>query len=254
VITDITSRYVRAQAEVRVRERKTGGLAGVRRRGRLLDDRLRASEAHVRLLERQVLDVSEQVQRRIGQDLHDGLGQLLTGTAFLTKGLQHSLALEYQPQAQRIVELINMAIARVRNLARGLSPIHVDAKSLEAVLQQTVSEASELLGVACELQLDQYVDSAPPAAIAQLCLIAREALTNAVRHGHAQHIVVKLSRAGDQSMLSVADDGVGIGAVDKPLEGLGLRSMRYRAEMIGGKLDILHTRRGTTVRCCWRDP
>jgi signal transduction histidine kinase len=172
----------------------------------------------------------------------------------LTKGLQHTLALEYQPQAQRIVELINLAISRVRSLAHGLSPIHVDAKSLEAVLRQTVSEASELLGVACELELDQYEDTAQPDAIAQLCLIAREALTNAVRHGHAQNIVVKLSRSGDQSTLSVADDGVGIGELDKPLEGLGLRSMRYRAQMIGGKLDILHTRRGTTVRCCWRDP
>lgn len=206
-----------------------------------------------RIMERQVLDVSEQLQRQIGQDLHDGLGQLLTGTAFLTKGLQHSLSSEYQPQAQRIVELINQAIARVRSLARGLSPIHVEAQNLEAVLRHTVSEASELLGVSCELELHDFVDNAQPAGISQLCLIAREAITNAVRHGHAQHIVVRLSHVDEQSVLSVEDDGVGIGEIDEPLEGLGLRSMRYRARMIGGRLDVVRTRTGTTVRCCWRD-
>jgi len=207
-----------------------------------------------RALERQVLEASEQLQRQIGQDLHDGLGQLLTGTAFLAKGLQHGLPSEHQPQAQRIVELINLAIARVRSLARGLSPIHVEAESLETVLRATVSEASELLGVACRLEIVDFVDNAPPAAIAQLCLIAREAITNAVRHGHAQHIVVRLSRQGEQSVLSVEDDGVGIDELKKPLGGLGLRSMRYRAKMIDGKLDIVRNRSGTTVRCCWRDP
>jgi signal transduction histidine kinase len=206
-----------------------------------------------RVLERQVLEASEQLQRQIGQDLHDGLGQLLTGTAFLAKGLQHSLTTEQQPQVARIVELINLAIARVRSLARGLSPIHVEARSLTAVLRSTVSEASELLGVRCELKLEDFNDNAQPAAIAQLCLIAREAITNAVRHGHAQHIIVRLARQGVQSVLSVEDDGVGIGDINKPLEGLGLRSMRYRAKMIDGKLDIVRTRSGTTVRCFWSD-
>jgi signal transduction histidine kinase len=218
-------------------------------RQRSVGEALRAT-----LLERQVLEASEQLQRQIGQDLHDGLGQLLTGTAFLAKGLQHNLSSEHQLQAQRIVELINLAIARVRSLARGLSPIHVEARSLEAVLRNTVREASELLGVSCELELVDFVDNVQPAAVAQLCLIAREAITNAVRHGHAQRIVVCLSRAGEQSVLSVEDDGVGIGDISKPLEGLGLRSMRYRAKMIDGKLDIVRTRSGTTVRCSWTDP
>jgi two-component system, LuxR family, sensor kinase FixL len=203
------------------------------------------------VLERQLLEVSEQLQRQIGQDLHDGLGQLLTGTAFLAKGLQHGLALEHQAQAQRIVELINQAIARVRSLARGLAPIHVEAQGLVAVLRGTVTEASELLGVACELELHEFVDEAEAGVVSQLCLIAREAITNAVRHGRATHIVVRLSRVEDQSVLSVDDDGVGIGEVDKPFEGLGIRSMRYRAKMIGGKLEVVRTRRGTTVRCSW---
>jgi two-component system sensor kinase FixL len=207
--------------------------------------------SHHQQLERRVLDVSEQIQRQIGQDLHDGLGQLLTGTAFLTKGLQHSLGHEHQGQAQRIIELINQAITRVRTLARGLSPIHAGAQNLIDVLRHAVNEASELLGVTCELTQRDFIDTAQPAAIAQLCLITREAITNAVRHGQADHIVVHLSRDGEQSVLSVEDNGVGIGEL---VEGLGVRSMRYRAKIIGGDLDVARTHTGTTVRCLWPDP
>jgi two-component system, LuxR family, sensor kinase FixL len=205
---------------------------------------------HQRLLDRQVFDVSEQLRRQIGQDLHDGLGQLLTGTAFLTKGLQHSLSAEHQSQVQRIVELINVAITRVRSLARGLSPIHADAQTLQDVLQHAVGEASELLGVKVELSHSDFAGTAQPAAIAQLCLITREAITNAVRHGRADHIVVRLARQGDRSQLSIEDNGVGIGDL---VEGLGVRSMRYRAKVIGGELDVARTPTGTTVRCLWPD-
>jgi signal transduction histidine kinase len=201
--------------------------------------------------ERRVLDVSAQIQRQIGQDLHDGLGQLLTGTAFLTKGLQQSLSSEHQAQAQRIIELINQAITRVRTLARGLSPTHAGTQSLLDVLRHAVNEASELLGVTCELTQREFMDTTQPAAIAQLCLITREAITNAVRHGQADHIVVHLSREGEQSVLSIEDNGVGISEL---VEGLGVRSMRYRAKIIGGDLEVARTHTGTTVRCLWPDP
>ena len=208
-----------------------------------------------RMLERQVLDVSEQLQRQIGQDLHDGLGQLLTGTAFLAKGLQRNVAEAYEPQARRVVELINQAINRVRSLARGLSPIHVEAQGLEAVLRHVVAESSNMLGVECALELDDPVETDRPATLAQLCLIVREAITNAVRHGQARRIVMRLSREGPRSVLSIEDDGVGFGpAQTPPPEGLGLRSMRRRATLIGGALEVgrgVHG--GTVVRCSWSD-
>jgi two-component system sensor kinase FixL len=199
-----------------------------------------------------VLEVTQQLRRQIGQDLHDGLGQLLTGTAFLAKALQHSLPAEHQPQVERIVELINQAIARVRALSRGLSPIGAGSHGLEGGLRDTVLEASELLGVRCELALEHSCAGLPTDSITQLCLIAREAITNAVRHGRAQHIVVRLAQRGAQSVLTVEDDGTGITPSDVPPEGLGLRSMRQRAQMLGGQLDILSTRSGTTVRCSFR--
>lgn len=205
------------------------------------------------VLERQVLEASEQLQRQIGQDLHDGLGQLLTGTAFLAKSLEQSVGPERQAQAQRVVDLLNQAIGRVRILARGLSPIHVEAQSFEAVLRHVVGESSELLGVSCRLDLRHASDTTNPATIAQLCLIVREAITNAVRHGKALHINVGLSRVQEQRVLTIEDDGIGIGEVERPLEGLGLRSMRYRAKMIGGWLEVTRKAAGTVVRCGWSE-
>jgi len=204
------------------------------------------------LVDERMLEVSRDLRRQIGQDLHDGLGQLLTGTAFLAKALQHSLPAEHQPQVERIVSLINQAIARVRALSRGLSPIVVESHSLEGVLRDTVREANDLLGVRCELALDAECDRLQPDTITHLGLIAREAITNAVRHGRAQHIVVRLAQSGVEWVLSVEDDGTGITESDTPQEGLGLRSMRQRAQMIGGQLDIVGTHPGTTVRCTFR--
>jgi len=162
-----------------------------------------------RLLEQQVHDVSEQLLRQIGQDLHDGLGQLLTGTAFLAKGLQEQVNEETRPQAQRVVELVNQAIGRVRSLARGLSPIHLEAHSLEAVMHHVVGESSKLLGVDCVLELRDPVETDRLLTMAQLCLITREAITNAVRHGQARRIVVSLARRDGSSVLSIEDDGSG---------------------------------------------
>jgi len=206
-----------------------------------------------RALERQVLDVSEQLQRQIGQDLHDGLGQLLTGTAFLAKSLQRSIGPEYQTQALRVVELVNQAIARVRILARGLSPIHVEAQTLEAVLRSVVNESRELLGIRCALFHDLNVDSARPATVSQLCLITREAITNAVRHGQAGRVDVRLRQEAGHALLEIEDDGVGINTDEAAEEGLGIRSMRYRARIIGGNLSITRTETGTLVRCAWTE-
>jgi two-component system sensor kinase FixL len=206
-----------------------------------------------RLLEQKVLDVSAQLQRQIGQDLHDGLGQLLTGTAFLAKGLVARVAVEYQPQAGRVVELVNQAITRVRSLARGLSPIHIEAQSLDSLLRDVVAESSELLGVECALELRDAVEIDRPATMVQLCLIIREAITNAVRHGQARRIVVSLARQGARSLLQIEDDGVGIGQPNERVDGLGLRSMRHRARMIRGTLTVERGGIGTIVRCSWTD-
>jgi signal transduction histidine kinase len=206
---------------------------------------------HTKQLECKLQEARAQIQRQIGQDLHDGLGQLLTGTAFLTKGLQHNLGQQHRAQTQRIVELINQAITRVRTLARGLSPVDSGTQSLIDALRHAVHEASELLGVTCELTQRDFLDTTQPAVTTQLCLITREAITNAVRHGQADHIVVHLSREGERSVLSIEDNGVGM---EQLVEGFGVNNMRYRAQIISGDLEVARTHTGTTVRCLWPDP
>lgn len=189
----------------------------------------------------------QKMQRQIGHDLHDGLGQILTGTAFLAKGLEAHVDAAYRPQAQRVVELINLAIARVRGLARGLSSLHVEARGLSAVLRDVVAEGAELLGVQTVLELDAALSVEDPAMVAQLQLIVREAITNAVRHGRADRIVVRLARQGERAALSIEDNGIGI--PESPVEGLGLKIMRERAAAIGGVLEVARAAVGTVVRC-----
>lgn len=205
-------------------------------------------------LEQQVLEASEQLQQQIGQDLHDGLGQLLTGTAFLAKSLQRSVAEESQPQVLRVVELVNQAISRVRSLARGLSPIHVEAQTLEGALRSIARESTELLGIECVIQHDGRVTDAQPSTVYQLSLIAREAITNAVRHGQAGRVVLRLRREDERSVMEVEDDGTGVDRSTAAADGLGIRSMGRRARIIGGTFSIAHVATGTLVRCTWLEP
>jgi two-component system sensor kinase FixL len=211
---------------------------------------LRAGDER-RLLESRLLGMCEQLQHKIGQDLHDGLGQLLTGTAFLAKGLETAVIDVYQPQARRVVELVNLAIARVRSLSRGLSPLHIEAQSIEAVLRDVVAESSTLLGVDCRLEIAAPVETHRPAVVTNLGFIVREAITNAVRHGHADRIVVNLWREDQRPHMSIADNGRGISDRPTPDHGLGLRIMRHRATSIGGGLTITGAASGTVVHCWW---
>ena len=98
------------------------------------------------------------------------------------------------------------------------------------------------------------IDAPDSETITQLGLIAREAITNAVRHGRAQRIIVRLTRNAECAVLAVEDDGIGFSQSDAQREGLGLRSMHQRAHLIGGNLSILRMQPGTTVRCSFRDP
>jgi signal transduction histidine kinase len=202
-------------------------------------------------VEQQILDEREQLQRQIGQDLHDGLGQLLTGTAFIAKSLQQVIPAEQRAQGERLVALIDQAVARVRSFARGSPPIPVDSQSLAEVLGKVVAESASLFDVDCVLEPVEDFDNTRPATVLQLALITREAITNAVRHGHARHIAVRLRRQQLRSLLTIENEGIAIGR--DVLAGLGIRSMRQRARTIGGTLEIVRTAVGTCVRCWWSE-
>jgi PAS domain S-box-containing protein len=204
-------------------------------------------------LEKTVLEISEREQRRIGQDLHDGLGQHLTGVAFMTKVHERKLAERHIPEAgeaAKIVELVNDAIRKTRELSRGLLPVVSDAYGLMSALRLYATEIEDLFGIECRFQCEEpvLIHDAPMAT--HLYHIAQEAVNNAIKHGHAENILIRLFSGEHQGTLIIRDDGVGIERPLAPHAGVGLHIMNYRAGMIGGNLDVRQEQpRGTSVTC-----
>jgi PAS domain S-box-containing protein len=203
-------------------------------------------------LEKAVLDISAREQRRIGQDLHDGLGQHLTGIAFMTKVQQQKLAEKKLPEAAdaaKIVQLVNEAIHKTRELAQGLVPVVTDKHGLMSALQLCATEVEDLFGITCSFQCEEAVFMHDYNKATHLYHIAQEAVNNAIKHGHAGNIVISLFAGDARGTLMIKDDGDGI--PEPPVRtGMGLHIMNYRAGMIGGTLEVRRDgTRGTFVVC-----
>lgn len=206
-------------------------------------------------LERTILEISGREQRRIGQDLHDGLGQHLTGVAFMSKVLAQKLRDRQVPEAAdaaRIVELVNEAINRTRELSRGLLPVLLESRGLMNALERLAVEVEDLFQVECCFDCEEPVLIRESATATHLYHIAQEAVNNSLKHGRPRRVVIALS-GGEEPSLRVDDDGVG-GYGNWPLSagdrGMGLLIMSHRAKMIGGRLEIRSAPRGGTSVCC----
>ena len=204
-------------------------------------------------LERALLEISSREQRRIGQDLHDGLGQHLTGIAFMAKVHEAKLAeqqIEEAADAAKIVRLVNEAIHRTRELARGLLPVVSDEHGLMSALELWAAEVEDLFGISCVFRCEAAVLIHDYARATHLYHIAQEAVNNAIKHGRARTILIHLSSGEGWGTLRITDDGCGIPENRSASRGMGLHIMSYRAGMIGGRLEV---RRGpacgTSVTC-----
>jgi len=214
-------------------------------------DRLHLSNTR---LEGALLEISAREQRRIGLDLHDNLGQHLTGTAFISKALQQRLEAQQLPEAVeagRIVTLVNEAIEKTRELSRGLVPVVSGADGLMVSLQRLAAEVEDFFSVSCRFVCVVPVLLDDVGVGTHLFHIAQEAVSNAIKHGRATHIIVALSALGDSGRLAIEDNGVGIPRMPTPTLGMGLHIMRYRASTIGGSLEVTREPNGagTIVRC-----
>ncbi|MGH9536373.1 MAG: PAS domain-containing sensor histidine kinase, partial [Terriglobales bacterium] len=204
-------------------------------------------------LEKTILEVSGREQRRIGQDLHDGLGQHLTGIAFMSKVQEQRLMEKSLPEAgdaAKIVKLVNEAINKTRELARGLLPVVSDARGLMSALQQWAGEVEDLFGVSCRFQCFLPVLIHDDTVATHLYYVAREAVNNAIKHGHARQIVISLAADQEQGVLTIADDGTGITEIPANNAGMGRHLMNYRARVIGGSLEIEPIPTGGTMVTC----
>jgi PAS domain S-box-containing protein len=204
-------------------------------------------------LEKTILEISAREQRRIGQDLHDGLGQHLTGIAFMSKVQEQKLiekGLAEAGDAAKIVNLVNEAIHKTRELARGLLPVVSDAHGLMSALQQWAGEVEDLFAVSCRFQCFTPVLIHDDAVATHLYYIAREAVNNAIKHGHVRQIFIRLAADEHQGALIIQDDGCGIGKLAAGNKGMGLHLMNYRARMVGGSLEVQRGANGGTVVTC----
>jgi len=204
-------------------------------------------------LEREVLDVSTQERERIGRDLHDGLGQELTGIAFLAGVLQRKLQSQGQPEstsAGEIVKLVNTAIDHTRALVKGLCPVTLEPDGLMYSLRGLVDMVQELHGIACQFDCPRPLWIADHHVSTHLYYIAQEAVNNAIKHGKPTEITLGLYAGKGLGTLRIADNGRGI-ATDVPREtGRGVHIMQHRAKMIGASLEVISAaNRGTIVSC-----
>ncbi len=203
-------------------------------------------------LETAVMEVSGREQRRIGQDLHDGLGQLLTGIAFMSKVQEQRLADKGAPEAaeaSKIVRLVNEAIHKARELSRGLMPGLAKPNGLMSSLEQMAHEVEEVFGVSCRFYSDEPLLIRDATLAGHLYHIAQEAVCNAIKHGKAGHIEIDLRNRRTSGVLIVRDTGCGIAPGPREHSGMGLEIMKHRAKMVGGALAISSDGRGTIVTC-----
>lgn len=217
------------------------------------DQRLAAAEQERQNLEQQILEISEREQRRIGQDLHDGLGQHLAGIELMTQSLEQKLAAKSRneaAQAAKIAQHVRDAIRQTRALARGLSPVEMDANGLMSALHELAVNVQSMFRVNCTFQCDQPVLLAENTVATHLFRIAQEAVTNAIKHGKAGRIEIVLAAMPEHLLLSVRDDGAGLAPGATVGNGMGLRIMHYRATVMGGSLAVQREPAGGTAVVC----
>lgn len=207
-----------------------------------------------RNLENQISQASEREQRRIGQDLHDGVCQHLVGVAFAAATLQSELEHMNLPAqaagAAEIADFVREGIRQTKDLARGLYPTGIE-EGLEIALKSLASITRDRLGIPCHYSQTGGDFVLAMTTAGHLYRIAQEAVNNAVRHAKCQNIRIQLTRKADELVLEVMDDGIGLGSSHHPDRGIGLQIMQYRANLVGAKLEI-SSLQGEGTRICSR--
>ncbi len=204
-------------------------------------------------LQRQVLEISDREQVRIGQDLHDGLCQHLVGIAFAANTLEEKLAAaraEQVAEAREIAMMLDEAITQARKTARGLYPVRLEAEGLALALAELANYTRERHGVSCRFDYPEPVLLSSDMVAMQLYRIAQEGVLNAVKHAAATEILIRLIRDGEKVELFVTDDGVGIPEPLPAGQGMGLSIIKYRASTIDGTFRVRRRAEGGTGVYC----
>ena len=207
----------------------------------------------LRHLEQDLAELEIQQRMEIGHDLHDGLGQYLTGISLKCKAIEHMLeegANIQKDDIAEITDLINLATQKAHDLSEGLAPSSLKVGGIETALRELAQRTNSLFEIPCEFKCSYDIKDFNRIAATHLYRIAQEAVTNAVRHGKPQRIIISLIQKRHKIVMKIQDDGIGISQDDLEKGGMGLRIMKHRARTIGAILEIKPSgKKGTTVRC-----
>lgn len=206
-------------------------------------------------LQRELLRVVEEEQARIGHDLHDGVGQTMTGILVLMETLESQLKGRNHEDAARIYELMKESVAEVRRMSHGLSPAHVKYRGLAGALRLLAETVRTNFRTPCECTVDAAACVESEDKQTHLFRIAQEAVNNALRHGKPSKVSISLRHLENEKYeLVIEDDGSGLKKKAKtaPSAGIGMQVMQHRAQLIGARLQIAakpKPQRGVIVIC-----
>lgn len=202
-------------------------------------------------LQKEILKISEQEQARIGHNLHDGVGQTMTGVASLIEALESELTGDQRQSAARIHKLIQDAIQEVRHMSHSMSPASVRNRGLGGALHLLAETIRTNHRTACTCEVDPEIKVEDSEKETHIYRIAQEASNNALRHGHPSRVKLSLQRHGpNEAVLKIEDNGSGLGRHPHAHAGIGIRVMHYRANLIDGSLTIKSKARGGVSVVC----
>jgi two-component system, LuxR family, sensor kinase FixL len=204
-------------------------------------------------LEREIIEASDSEMRRIGHDLHDGVGQQLTALALYCASVQHELqtqAPQFIQSFKKIGAELQATTRQVRMLSHGLAPVSFEENGLAEALRKLAGDTCSVAKVNCDFEESTTVSRCDAQTAAQLYRIGQEAVTNALKHGRPTKIRIALESTAQRTELRVSDDGKGFSPTTTNGHGLGLRAMKYRADLIGAELRIdSQAGQGTRITC-----
>jgi PAS domain S-box-containing protein len=247
IARDITGRK-RLEAELQTWQRELESRVALQKAQLLEEARER------KRLEAEIAEAVEAEQLRLGQELHDGLAQELTGIGMLLEVLEGKLLKPARASARELHKIrskLAAASANTRNLAKGFYPVEIEHGLLTA-LQELANHTEKSFGVSCSVESvkDPPIISLKDNVAIQLFRIAKEAVHNATKHAEAKRIVIRLATRNGGWSLTVKDDGIGLQRDLQKAKGMGLRIMRYRARMIGATCEMQNNKKGgVTVTC-----
>jgi signal transduction histidine kinase len=204
-------------------------------------------------LDQEIARIADRERRRLGQDLHDSLGQHLTGTALAAQVLKEKLSVRAAPEvpeAEKLVRYVEEGIDLTRNLARGFFSPELEADGLTVALQGLAENITERFRINCVFDGEESVPVRDSTVATQLYRIAQEATTNSAKHAAAGRIDIRLAMDGPELTLTIIDDGIGFPDKLPYPQGLGLRLMRHGAALIGANFEVRRNGRSGTIATC----